>query len=109
MVILNFSAIEFGHGYRSDSVIFLGHLNNSCTFHLLYGNLKFVFFSDEDMQSVPQDPFNTCGKQVKGPPLDPRGHPPFTRYSGFTPGTPIFTHCTSARRMNARIDSGSDK
>ena len=42
-----------------------------------------------------------------GPPPDPRGHLPFTPYSvfffffspysGFTRGTPVFTHYTSAR------------
>ena len=35
--------------------------------------------------------------QVMGPPPDPRGHLPFTPYSGFTLGTPVFTHYTSAR------------
>ena len=44
-----------------------------------------------------------------GPPPDPRGHLLFTPYSGFTLGTPVFTHYTSARRRYAPHDSGRDK
>ena len=35
--------------------------------------------------------------KVKGPPPDLKGKIPFTPYSGFTLGTPVFTHYTSAR------------
>ena len=44
-----------------------------------------------------------------GPPPDPRGHIPFTPYSGFIPGTQVFTHYTSARQRYAPHDVGSDK
>ena len=37
-----------------------------------------------------------CGIIVKGPRPDLKGKPPFTHYSGFTLGTPVFTHYTSA-------------
>ena len=35
--------------------------------------------------------------KVMEPPPDPRGHLPFIPYNNFTPGTPVFTHYTSAR------------
>ena len=35
---------------------------------------------------------------VNGPPPDLKGKIPFTPYSGFTPGIPVFTHHASARR-----------
>ena len=41
-----------------------------------------------------------CGIQVEGPHLS-LGDPPFTPNSGFTPGTPVFTHFTTARRRYA--------
>ena len=44
-----------------------------------------------------------------GPPPDPREHLPFAPYSGFTLGTPVFTHYPSASRSYAPHDVGSDK
>ena len=44
-----------------------------------------------------------------GTPPDFKGKNPFTPYSGFTPGTPILTQYTSARRRYAPHDLGSDK
>ena len=41
-----------------------------------------------------------CEILVEGPHLT-LGDPPFTPNSGFTPGTPVFTHFTSARRRYA--------
>ena len=43
-----------------------------------------------------------------GPPPYARGHLTFTPYSGLTPGTPVFTHFTSARRRYPPHDVGSD-
>ena len=37
-----------------------------------------------------------------------RGKPPFTPYSGFTPGIPVFTHYTSARLMKIGEDDKYD-
>ena len=45
-----------------------------------------------------------------GTPPDLKGKHPFTPYSGFTPGTLVFTHYTSARQRYAPPhDLGSDK
>ena len=44
-----------------------------------------------------------------GPPPDPRGHLPFIPYSGFTSGTPVFTHYTSSRQRYAIHEFGSEK
>ena len=44
-----------------------------------------------------------CGIQVEGPHLT-QGDPPFTPNSGFTPGTSVFTHFTSARPRYATHD-----
>ena len=49
-----------------------------------------------------------CGKTVMGTPPDLKGKHPFTPYSGFTPGTPVSTHHTSARQRYAPMISGSD-
>ena len=40
---------------------------------------------------------------VKGPPHDLEEKIPFTPYSGFTTGTLVFTHYTSARRNHDNI------
>ena len=45
----------------------------------------------------------------KGTPLLTSGESPITPYSGFTPGTLVFTYYTSARRRYAPHDSGIDK
>ena len=44
-----------------------------------------------------------------GTPPDFKGINPFTRHSGFTPGTLILTQYTSARQRYAPHDLGSDK
>ena len=44
-----------------------------------------------------------CGTQVERPNLT-LGDPPFTPNSGFTLGTPVFTHFTSARLRYAPHD-----
>ena len=45
-----------------------------------------------------------CGKTVIGTPPDLKGTHPFTPYSGFTLGTLVFSHYTSARRRYAPYD-----
>ena len=51
----------------------------------------------------------TLWENSNGTPPDLKGKHPFTSYSGFTPGTPIFTHYTSARWRYAPNDIGSNK
>ena len=43
----------------------------------------------------------TLWETSNGAPPDPRWHLPFTPYIGFTLGTPVFTHYTTARRKYA--------
>ena len=51
----------------------------------------------------------TLWETSKSAPINPRGLLLFTSYSGFTLGTPVFTHYTSAMRRYAPHDIGSDK
>ena len=44
------------------------------------------------------------GSNKKGPAPDLKGKTPFTPHSGFTPGTLVFTHYTSARGRYAPTD-----
>ena len=48
-----------------------------------------------------QIPYKSCDQALvprKEPPPDLKGKTPFTPYSGFTPGTPVFTHYAPARQ-----------
>ena len=44
-----------------------------------------------------------------GTPPDLKEKHPFTPYIGFTPGTPVFTHFTSARQRYAAHELANDK
>ena len=48
------------------------------------------------LNEIIYDQWKQCGKTVMGTPPDLKGKHPLTPYSGFTPGTPVFTHYTSA-------------
>ena len=92
-------AIPVNWEVRCLRVRYLGHLDQCLIANRInYRRVVYQMLKGIIMNGTIIHRNHTLWDTVKGPPPDLKGKTPFTPFSGFTLGTPVFTHYTPARQ-----------